>query len=63
MPNNIYHKRNANAGVVPTAAQLTVRYFAFRMGGYSLGVSMTAAQALAYYNAMQAFQTALGRQV
>lgn len=24
MPNNIYHKRNANAGVVPTAAQLTV---------------------------------------
>lgn len=24
MPNNIYHKRNANPGVVPTAAQLTV---------------------------------------
>ena len=34
-----------------------------RLGGYSIGVSMTDAQALAYYNAMQAFQTALGRQV
>lgn len=32
-------------------------------GGYSIGLAMTAAQALAYYNAMQAFQTALGRQV
>ena len=32
-------------------------------GGYSIGLSMTAAQAAAYYNAMQAFQTALTRNV
>jgi hypothetical protein len=31
--------------------------------GYSLGLSMTAGQASAYYAAMQAFQTALGRQL
>jgi hypothetical protein len=34
-----------------------------RAGGYSIGLSMTAAQAAAYYTAMQAFQTALGRNV
>lgn len=39
------------------------RYFAFRMGGYSLGAGMTATQALVYNNAMQAFQTALNRAV
>lgn len=33
-----------------------------RLGGYSLGTGLTASQALAYYNAMQAFQAALGRQ-
>jgi hypothetical protein len=32
-------------------------------GGYSVGLGMTASQAAAYYNAMQAFQTALGRNV
>ena len=32
-------------------------------GGYSIGVSMTAAQVAAYYTAMQAFQTALQRNV
>lgn len=31
--------------------------------GYSLGLSMTASQAAAYYTAMQAFQTTLGRQL
>jgi hypothetical protein len=36
---------------------------AARLGGYSIGASMTDAQALAYYTAMQAFQTALGRNV
>ena len=34
-----------------------------RMGGYSLGVSLSASQVLALRNAMQAFQTALGRNV
>jgi hypothetical protein len=32
-------------------------------GGYSIGLSMTAAQAAAYSTAMQAFQTAMGRNV
>jgi len=32
-------------------------------GGYSIGLGMTAAQAAAFYTAMQAFQTALGRNV
>jgi hypothetical protein len=30
---------------------------------YSVGLGMTSAQALAYYNALQTFQTALGRNV
>ena len=34
-----------------------------RYCGYSIGLGMTAAQVSAYYTAMQAFQTALGRQV
>jgi hypothetical protein len=34
-----------------------------RLGGYSIGLSMTASQAAAYYTAMQAFQTALTRNV
>jgi hypothetical protein len=34
-----------------------------RMGGYSIGADMTGSQAAAFYTAMQAFQTALGRQV
>jgi hypothetical protein len=34
-----------------------------RIGGYSIGLSMTAPQASAYYTAMQAFQTALTRNV
>lgn len=34
-----------------------------RLGAYSIGVSMTAAEALSYYTALQAFQTALGRNV
>jgi len=34
-----------------------------RGGGYSIGLSMTAPQAAAYYTAMQTFQTALGRNV
>ena len=36
---------------------------AARIRAYSLGIGLTASQALAYYDAMQAFQTALGRQV
>lgn len=34
-----------------------------RIGAYSLGLKFTDAQALAYYEAMQAFQAALGRNV
>ena len=34
-----------------------------RLGGYSIGLSMTAGQAAAYYTAMQAFQTSLTRNV
>jgi hypothetical protein len=34
-----------------------------RLGGYSIGLSMTNGQVAAYYTAMQAFQTALGRNV
>ena len=34
-----------------------------RLGSYSLGLGMNATQAAAYYTAMQAFQTALGRNV
>ncbi len=34
-----------------------------RMAAYSIGEPMTASQATAYYTAMQAFQTALGRNV
>jgi hypothetical protein len=37
--------------------------FAGRLGGYSLGLSMTAPQAAAYNTAVQAFQTALTRNV
>ena len=36
---------------------------AARLGGYSIGATMTGSQAAAFYTAMQAFQTALGRQV
>ena len=34
-----------------------------RLGGYSIGLSMTGAQAAAFYTAMQTFQTALTRNV
>ena len=36
---------------------------ATRLGGYSIGLSMTGQQAAAFYTAMQAFQTALARNV
>jgi len=38
-------------------------YTAARMGGYSIGLGMSASQAAAYYTAMQALQTALARNV
>lgn len=38
-------------------------YGAAPCGGYSIGAGLTAQEALAYYTAMQAFQTAMGRQV
>lgn len=44
----------------PSAVAAGGRY-AGRLGAYSIGLGMTAAQAAAYYTAMQAFQTAMGR--
>jgi hypothetical protein len=40
-----------------------LNYAAARLGGYSIGASMTGSQAAAFYTAMQAFQTAMGRNV
>lgn len=37
------------------------QFFSATLQGYSMGTAMTATQASAYYTAMQAFQTALGR--
>ena len=42
---------------------ITSDYSSARIGAYSIGLSMSSGQALAYYSAMQAFQTALARQV
>ena len=42
---------------------LAGNYFAGRMGGYSIGTGLTAAEMSAYNTAMQAFQTALSRNV
>ena len=36
-------------------------YVDARLGGYSVGLSLTSSQAADFYSAMQAFQTALGR--
>ena len=47
---------NINGGSV-------TNYAAARLGGYSIGLSMDATQAAAYYTAMQSFQTALTRNV
>jgi len=41
----------------------TSTYLGGRLNGYSIGYAMSAAQALAYYDIMQTFQTALGRAV
>lgn len=38
-------------------------YYNGRMAGYSIGAGLTGSGVTAFYNAMQAFQTALGRQV
>jgi hypothetical protein len=63
------------AAATPTASEIFVfavnrasapaaaNYFNGRIGGYSIGLAMTAPQAAAYYTAMQAFQTALTRSV
>ena len=38
-------------------------HYAGRLAGYSAGLDMTAGQISSFYTAMQAFQTALGRNV
>jgi hypothetical protein len=52
-------------GVFANFAQTGVsgNHFAGRMGGYSIGAGLTAAEMSAYNTAMQAFQTALSRNV
>jgi hypothetical protein len=73
------YKNGSNAAsatvVAPTPTARNVYVFALnetstvgdfstaRLGAYSVGLSFTSTQALAYYNAMQAFQTALTRNV
>lgn len=46
-----------------SASSVFGEYSSARLGGYSLGISMNGTQAAAFYTAMQAFQTALTRQV
>jgi hypothetical protein len=57
----------ASGGVDSTTVQIfghsTGEFSAGRMGGYSIGLSMTNQQVAAYHTAMQAFQTALSRNV
>jgi hypothetical protein len=45
------------------SASAATNFYTGTLGGYSIGLAMTATQALAYYNAMQAFQSALNRSV
>jgi len=71
--NGVADGSNGQAAATPPAYEIyafannrdnaAVDFYGGRLGGYSIGAAFTAAQALAYYNAMQAFQTALGRQV
>lgn len=60
-PLHVFARNNAtnNSSVQNSPTTFT----SARMRAYSIGISMTAAQQLAYYNAMQAFQTAMGRNV
>lgn len=48
-----------NRASVPGATN----FYTGTLGGYSIGLAFTAAEAAAYYTAMQAFQTALSRNV
>ena len=72
----IYRNGSADTSATQTAQTLSSRnlwvyainrsdsptnYYAGRLGSYSIGGAMTATQAAAYYAALQAFQTALGR--
>jgi hypothetical protein len=49
------HNPNSTVGAAPLNPAIA------RMGGYSIGLSMDATQAAAYYAAMQSFQTSLTR--
>jgi hypothetical protein len=72
----IYRNGSADTSATSTAQTLSARnlwvyainrsdspasLYAGRLGSYSIGGAMTATQAAAYYAALQAFQTALGR--
>jgi hypothetical protein len=49
--------------VTSTSTDTTDQYISMTLQGYSLGSAFDDSQALAYYNAIQAFQTSLGRQL
>jgi len=53
----VFARRFAQPGLT------TDQFISTTLQSYSLGLSFTDAQALAYHNALQAFQTALGRQL
>ena len=55
----VFCRASANSSVNP----IPFSYSAARIRAYHIGRSMTDAQQLAFYNAMHAIQTALGRQV
>lgn len=53
----------SNVPIFAFTSLTTSSFSAKTLGGYTIGLKMDATEQLAYYNAWQAFQTALGRQV
>jgi hypothetical protein len=51
------------AFAIQQASGSFAQYSSARLGGYSFGLSLTASQVAAFYAAMQAFQTSMGRNV
>ena len=73
--NGVQDATNTQSAATPEASNIFVfalnrastpaanNIYTGKLGGYSIGLAFTAAEAAAYYTAMQAFQTALGRNV
>jgi hypothetical protein len=57
----VFAVNRASASATPALA--AADFYGGRLGGYSIGLGLSAAEALSYYNAMQAFQTAMQRNV